>query len=86
MAHNSTIRRINVKSKNVINLDKSDREDLDDLINFFQEKEGEKSDQNRLSDNPFSALFPTLEVAQCYSDSHQCPVSHLKIRKNSRNT
>ena len=62
-----------MKSKNV-NLDKSDSEDLDDLINFFQEKEGEKSDKDRLSGNPFSALFPTKEVAQCYIDSHKCTV------------
>ena len=78
LAHNS-VRRIKVKSD--ANMAKSDSEDLDDLINFFQEKEGEGSEKEKLSDNPFSALFPTLELAQCYSDSHKSPV----IEESSEN-
>ena len=71
LAHSGTIRRTKVKSKKIMNLDKSDSDDFDDLINFFQEKEGGKSDKPRLSENPFSALLPTMEVAQCYNDSHK---------------
>ena len=78
LAHNS-VRRIKVKP--VANMANSDSADLDDLINFFQEKEGEGSEKEKLSDNPFSALFPTLELAQCYSDSHKSPV----IEESSEN-
>ena len=69
--------------KPVANMANSDSEDLDDLINFFQEKE-EGSEKERLSENPFSALFPTLEVAQCYSDSHKSPVIEVSSENKTK--
>ena len=57
----------------------SEDQDLNDLIDFFQESVDEKSDQEEI--NPFMALFPTKEIAQSYKDSHKCPV----IEESSEN-
>ena len=73
LARHDPVRRVKVKPNNN-KLDISDSGDLDDLINFFQEKGEEKSYHNKLTGNPFSAFFPTMEVAQSYIDSHKCEV------------
>ena len=46
-------------------------DEFQELLDFFSDTSVTQND--KISSNPFSSLFPTTELAECYAQSHKCP-------------